>query len=141
MFKLFIVPMIVGILVFLLIYFISPVLFPESDILSIVAELALYLSNLYFDSMPPFIANYIASLNLAIAALTVGLSMAVVVLLLVIIGSMLVYLTKWITSHLQRDRTEDKAPDLPSLDMDSRFNSSEKEAKVLGRGLDSIDRD
>ena len=141
MFKLFIGPMIVGILAFLLIYYISPVFFSEPGILSIVAELVLNLSNLYFDSMPPFIANYIANLNLAMVALTVGLSMTVVVYLLVIIGGMFIYLTKRITSHLQKDRTEDKAPDLPPIDMDSRFNNSEKEEKVLGRGLDSIYRD
>ena len=70
-----------------------------------------------------------------------GLFLTVVIQLLVIIGGMFVYLSKWITSHLQRDRTEDKAPDLPPIDMDSRFNKSEKGEKVLGRGLDSIDRD
>lgn len=141
MFKLFIGPMIVGILVFLLIYYISPVFFSEPGIVSIVAELALNLSNLYFDTMPPFIANFIASLNLTKAALTVGISMTVVVQLTVIIGGMFIYLTKRVTSLLQRDRAEDKAPDLPPIDMDSRFNHSEKGREVLGRGLDSIDRD
>jgi hypothetical protein len=128
-------------LAFLFIYYISPVIISESGIVSIVAEFALNLSNLYFDSMPPIIASYIANLNLTMVALTVGLFMTVVIQLLVIIRDMFIYITKWIVSYLQKDRKQDEAPDLPPINMDSRFKNSERGKNILGRGLDSIDRD
>ncbi len=141
MLRLFIGPMIIGILAFLFIYYISPLIISEPGVVSIVAEFALNLSNSYFDTMPPIIASYIASLNLAIVALTVGLLMTVVIQLLLIIRGMFIYITKWIILYLQKDRKKDEAQDLPPINMDSRFKNSERGNKVLGRGLDSIDRD
>ena len=141
MFRLVIAPTIIGISTFLFIYYISPVIISESDIVSIVAEIALNFSNLYFDSMPPVIASYIANLNLAAVALTVGLFMTAVIQLLVIIWGMLICITKWIISYLQKDRKEDEVVDLPPIDMDARFKKPEKGKKILGKGLDSINRD
>lgn len=141
MFRLFIAPTIIGISTFLFIYYISPVIISESDIVSIVAGIALNFSNLYFDSMPPVIASYIANLNLAAVALTVGLFMTAVIQLLVIIWGMLICITKWIISYLQKDRKEDEVVDLPPIDMDARFKKPEKGKKILGKGLDSINRD
>jgi len=141
MYRLLIGPVIIGILAFLFIYFISPVIISESDIGAIVAQFALSLSNAFFDNMPPIIASYITNLNLAIVAITVGLSLTVVVQLLVIIGGMFVYVIRWIISYLQKDKKEEEPQDLPPIDMDSSFESSEGGKKFLGRGLDSIDRD
>ena len=141
MYRLLIGPVITGILAFLFIYFISPVIISESDIVAIVAQFALGLSNAIFENMPPVIASYITNLNLAIVAITVGLSLTVVVQLLVIIGGMFVYVIEWIISYLQKDRKEEEPQDLPSIDMDSSFESSGDGKKILGRGLDSIDRD
>jgi len=64
MFRLLVVPISIGILAFLFIYFIAPAIVPEPGIVSYVAEFALYLPNSYFESMPPIIASYIANLNL-----------------------------------------------------------------------------
>ena len=141
MFRLFIGPTIIGILAFLLIYYISPLIISESGIVSIVAEFALNLSNLYFDSMPPIIASYIANLNLAMVALTVGLFMALVIQLLVLIRGMFIFIARWIISYLQKDRKKDEATNLPPINMDSTFKNSERGKNILGRGLDSIDRD
>lgn len=141
MYRLLIGPVIIGILAFLFIYFISPVFISESDIVAIVAKFALNLSNVFFQNMPPIIASYITNLNLAIVAITVGLSLTVVVLLLVIIGGMFIYVIRWIISSLQKDRKEEEPQDLPPIDMDSSFENSEDGKKVLGRGLDSIDGD
>ncbi len=141
MFRLLIGPMIIGILAFLFIYYISPVIISEPGIVSIVAEFALNSSNLYFDSMPPIIASYIANLNLAMVALTVGLFITLVIQLLVIFRGMSIYITKWIISYLQKDRKEDEALDLPPINMDSSFKNSGIGKNILGRGLDSIDRD
>jgi len=141
MFRLFIGPMIFGILAFLLIYYISPEIISEPRVVSIVAEVALGFANLYFDSMPPIIASYITNLNLAKVALTVGLLMTGVIQLILIIRDMFIYITKWIISYLQKDRNKDEAVDLPPIDMDSSFNNSGAGKNVLGRGLDSIDRD
>jgi hypothetical protein len=141
MFRFFIGPIIIGILAFLFIYFISPAIISDPGIVSIVAKFALNLSNLYFESMPPIIAGYISNLNLAMVALTVGLLMTIVIQLLVIIWGILSYMTKWIISCLQKDRLKDEPRDLPPIDMDSSFKASSIGKGVIGRSLDSIDRD
>jgi hypothetical protein len=141
MFRLLIGPITIGILAFLFIYFILPAIVSEPAVVSYVAEFALNLSNSYFDSMPPIIASYIANLNLAVVALTVGLLFTVVIQLVVIIGYTFIYLIKWIILYLQKDRENEDVQDLPPIDMDSRFMNSVKGEKILGRGLDSIDRD
>ena len=141
MFRLLVVPISIGILAFLFIYFIAPVIVPESGIVSYVAEFVLYLSNSYFKSMPPIIASYIANLNLAMVALTVGLLLTVVIQLVVIIGGTFIRIIKWIISFLQKDRGKEVVQDLPPIDMDPRFMGSEPGEKILGRGFDSIDRE
>ena len=141
MFRLLVVPISIGILVFLFIYFIAPAIVPESDIVSYVAEFALYLSNSYFENMPPIIAGYIAYLNLAMVALTVGLLLTVVIQLVVIIGGRFIYIIKWIVSCLQKDRGKEIAQDLSPIDMDPKFMGSTPGKEILGRGIDSIDRD
>ena len=141
MYRLLIGPVITGILAFLFIYFSSPVIISESDIVAIAAQFALSLSNAFFENMPPIIVSYITNLNLAIVAITVGLSLTLVVQLLAIIGGMFVYLIRWIISYLQKDRKEEEPQDLPPIDMNSSFESSEDGKNILGRGLDSIDRD
>ena len=141
MFRLLVIPISIGILAFLFIYLIAPAIVPEPGIVSYVAEFALYLSNSYFESMPPIIASYIANLNLAMVALTVGLLLTVVIQLVVIIGGTFICIIKWIISCLQKDRGEEVVQDLPPIDMDSRFMGSEPGKKILGRGLDSIDRE
>jgi hypothetical protein len=133
--------MIVGILAFLFIYFVSPVIITDPGIVSIVAEFVLDFSTLNFESMPPIIAGYIANLNLAIAALTVGILMTVVIQLLVIIWGIFSFMARWVISLLHRDRQEDEPQDLPPIDMDSSFKTSSIGKGVVGRGLDSIDRD
>jgi hypothetical protein len=141
MFRLLVVPISVGILVFLFIFFIAPAIVPESDIVSYIAEFALYLSNSYFENMPSLIASYIAYLNLAMVALTVGLLLTVVIQLVVIIGGTFIYIIKWIVSCLQKDRGKEVVQDLSPIDMDSRFMGSAPGKEILGRGIDSIDRD
>ncbi len=141
MFRLLVVPISIGILAFLFIFFIAPTIVSEPGIVSYVAEFVLYLSNLYFESMPPIIANYITNLNLAMVALTVGLLLTVVIQLVVIIGGMFICIIKWIISCLQKDRGKEVVQDLPPIDIDSRFMGSEPGEKILGRGFDSIDRE
>jgi hypothetical protein len=141
MFRLLIGPMIAGILVSLLIYFVSPVIISNPGIVSIVGEFALDLSTRYFDNMPSLIAGYIANLNLVVAAITVGLLVTVVIQLLVIIWGIFSYLAKWIISLLHKEIQEDEPQDLPPIDMDPSFKTSSIGKGVVGRGLDSIDRD
>jgi hypothetical protein len=141
MFRLLIGPVIIGTLTFLFIYFVSPVIISGPRIVSIVAEFVLNLSTLYFENTPPIIAGYIASLNLTIVAITVGLVMTVVIQLLVIIWGIFSFMARWVISLLHKDRLEDESQDLPAIDMDSSFKTSSIGKGVFGRGLDSIDRD
>ena len=141
MFRLLVVPISIGILAFLFIYFIAPAMVAEPGIVSYVAELALYLSNSYFETMPPIIASYIANLNLVIVASTVGLLLTAVIQLAVIIGGTFVSIIKWIVSCLQKDRGKEVVKDLSPIDMDSKYMGSAPGKEILGRGIDSIDRD
>jgi len=141
MFRLLVVPISIGILAFLFIYFITPAIVSEPGIVSYVAEFVLYLSNSNFESMPPIIASYIANLNLAMVALTVGLLLTVVIQLVVIIGGMFICIIKWMISFLQKDRGKEVVKDMSPIDMDPRFMGSDPGKKILGRGLDSIDRE
>ena len=141
MFRLLVVPVSIGILAFLIIYFIAPVIVPEQGIVTYVAEFALYFSNSYFESMPPIIASYIANLNLTNVALTMGLLLLVIIQLVVVIGSACMSIIKRIISYLQKDRGKEVKEDLAPIDMDSKFMESGPGNKILGRGLDSIDRE
>ena len=141
MLRLFIGTIIIGILTFLLIVFISPLIFSESDVVAVVAKLVLNWSNLFFESMPPIIASYIANLNLVMAAFTAALILTLVTQLIALLGSISVFTSRWIISYLQRDGKNDEALDLPPIDMDSTFKSSATGKNILGRGLDSIDQE
>ena len=141
MLRLFIGTIIIGILTFLLIVFISPLIFSESDVVAVVAKLVLNWSNLFFESMPPIIASYIANLDLAMAAFTAALFLTLVTQLIALLGSISVFTSRWIISYLQRDGKNDEALDLPPIDMDSTFKSSATGKNILGRGLDSIDQE
>jgi hypothetical protein len=118
-----------------------PAIVPEPGIVAYVAEFALYLSNSYFETMPPTIVGYIANLNLAMVALTVGLVLTVAIQLAVVIGGTFICIIKWIISRLQKDRGQEIVQDLSPIDMDSKFMGSVPGKKILGRGLDSIDQE
>jgi len=141
MFRLLVVPVVIGILAFSVVYFIFPLLFSESDIVSVLAEFALDLSNSYFASMPPLVAGYIANLNLLGVALTVGLLSTVAIQLVVIIVDTFVFVARGVVSIFKIRRKQARPPDLPSLDIDVRYINSSPGKKILGGGFDSIDRD
>lgn len=141
MFRLLVVPLSIGILAFLFVYFIAPAIGSESDIVSYVAEIALYLSNSHFENMPPFIASYIAHLNLAMVAFTVAILLIVVIQLVVVSGGTFIRLIKWMISWLQRDKDEETEQDLPPIDIDSKYMKQTPGKEILGRSIDSIDRD
>jgi hypothetical protein len=141
MFRLLIGPMIAGMLAFGLVYFVSPAIISDPGIVAIFAELVLRLSTFYFENLPPIIADYIVNLNLLMVALTTGLLVMVVMQLLVIIWGVFSGMARWTISLLQKDTVIDEPQDLPSIDMDSSFKTSSIGEGVVGRGLDSIDRD
>jgi hypothetical protein len=141
MFRLLIGPMIIGTLTFLFIYFVSPVIISDPGIVSVAAMFVLNSSTLYFENIPPIIASYIANLNLVMVALTAAFLVVVVIQLLVIIWSITGCLARWIISLLKKGREENEPQDLPAIDMDSSFKTSSIGKGVVGRGLDSIDRD
>ena len=141
MYRLLIGPVIIGILAFLSVYFISPFIISAADMVAIFAQFALGMSNAIFDNMPPVIASYIANLNLLKVAITAALFLTVVVQLLVITGGLFICVMRWLISCLQRKKKEKEPQDLPPIDMKSGFKSTQDGKKVMGRGLDSIDRD
>jgi hypothetical protein len=141
MYRYLIGPIIVGMLAFVVIYYISPLSISEPGIVPLVARFVLDSSNLYFETTPPAITGYVANLNLTVAALTVGLLMMMVTELLVIIWALAGHSARWIISHLHRDKKVDEPGDLPPIDMDPGYKTSRIGNGVFGRGLDSVDRD
>jgi len=140
MIRLLVVPISTGILAFLFVYFIAPAVIPEPGTVAYVAELVLYLSNTYFETMPTIIASYIANLNLVKVALTVALLLTAVIQLALIIGGTLIRIMKWTISCLRKARRKEVVEDLSPIDLDPRFTGSGPGKKILGRGLDSIDQ-
>ncbi len=134
-------PAVFGILTFLIVFFIAPMMIAEADIVAGVAGPILEFSNRHWATTPPIIASYIAILNLGIVAVTAGILMTVVAQLLVIVQVVLVCLYLGIRLLLRWERKPKAPGDLPPIDIDARYLNSGEPEKILGRGLDSIDRD
>ena len=141
MFRLLVVPIGIGILLALFIYFVMPEMLSETDIVSYVATKTLDLSNLFFVHMPSVFVSYIANLNLLSVAITLGLLVTVIIQLIVLIADSFISITKWIAQLLKRNRKTVEVKDLPPLDLESKFRGSPKGKNILGGGFDSIDQD
>ena len=70
-------PFIIGILVFLFVLFVIPILVSETGIVSAVVKSALSISNNLFAVMPPLIVDFTGNLNLPLAALALGLTITI----------------------------------------------------------------
>ena len=141
MFRLLLLPLIIGILAFLLVYFVTPEFISETEIVSIVAEFSLDLSNSVFDHMPPVVAKYIAGLDLALVSLTVALIAIVFIQILVISWSIIYYPIKWIISFMTKEKVRVVVKDLPAITPDSHFYRPSPGKKILGRGFDTVESD
>ena len=141
MFRLVVIPVSVGILVFVCIYFVSPAFVQAPDTVAYVAESILYWSNSFFATMPPILASYVAYLDLATIALTAGLISLIGVHLVILIGGALIGLAKWMVAFVLKDRSKDDAEDLPPIEMDSRYMRDMPGKEIMGRGIDSMDRE
>lgn len=133
------IPAIAGIIAFLLMLFIAPLIVAETDIVASVANRTLEWSNRSFATMPPIVASYIANLNLIVVALSAGLIVITGVLILVVAGEIFVGMARVIVSILKRFRREEVVRDLPPIDLPPRFRDSKPVKKILGRGFDATD--
>lgn len=141
MFRLFVMPMIIGVLAFLCTWLILPLIFKDPGIVSIVASYAVDFSNSNFDTMPPVIASYVANLTPVLIAVTVAIVAMAVVQLLLLFAIFISCSKQWISWCLLKFEKKEEPRDLPPLEMDSSFKPSKIGQGVVGRGLDSIDRD
>ena len=139
MFRFVIAPVIAGIIAFLLVLFIAPMIVAETDVVASVANGMLDWSNRNFDTMPPVVASYIANLSLALVAVTAAAIVTGVVMFLVVIAETSIRIVKGIGSILKRFRKEEVVRDLPPIDLPARFRDSKPVKKILGRGFDSAD--
>ena len=139
MLRYFLMAVIVGILAILLIFFVSPFVISEADLVSVIARLTLGLSNLFFENTPADVLTYVNGLNLLLVAMTVGLFLTTAMLAIGIVGLLFKALLKGIASLLHREIKEEPR-DMSPIDMDSRFKSTGLGEDILGRGLDDIDQ-
>ena len=140
MFRYFLVPVIIGTLVYLSVYFVLPEFFSESSIVSYVAEFLLGQSNLYFNPMPAILVRYIADLNLLILALTGAVLSAAITGLVVIISSLIISIIRGILLFLRKKPKKEKAVDLAPIDLEPEINKFAGGKKIVGKGFDSVDR-
>lgn len=141
MIRFFAGPAVFGILTFLVVYFVVPLIVAEADLVAGAAGSILEYSNRHFATTPPIVASYIANLDLVIVAVTAAILMTVLAQLLVAIQAVLVCLYRGAKLLLRWTRKKEKPSDLPPIDIDARYLNSGEREKILGRGLDSIDRD
>jgi len=141
MFRLLVVPIVIGVVAFSLTYFIFPLLFSESDIVAVWAESVLTLSNSVFATMPPLVVSYIAGLNLLSAALTVALLLTIAMQILLLVGDVFILLAKGLISIFKRRQKPAGPTDLPALDIDSARLKPSPGKRILGGGFDSLDSD
>ena len=141
MIKFFAGPAIFGIFVLLVVLFVAPLFVAETDLVAGVGRSILEMSNRYFATTPAVVAVYLANLNLGIVAVTAGLLMTVIAQLLVVAQAVIVCVCRAVGALLRRRRKDEQPRDLPPIEMDPRYLDSKDEEKVLGRGLDAIDRD
>ena len=141
MIKFFAGPAVFGVFAFLAVFFIAPLFVADADLVAGAGGSILEMSNRYFASTPSIVAAYLANLNLAIVAVTAGLLMTLIVQLLVVIQVVLVCGYQAVGALLRWRRKVEQVRDLPPIDMDPRYLASKDEERVLGRGLDSIDRE
>lgn len=141
MFRLLVVPVIIGILAFSIVYFVTPLLFSESDVVAVFAEFTLDLSNSVFASMPPLVASYIANLNLLAAGLTAAFLLTVTIQILVLFGDAFMLVAKGLISIFKKKPKQARPPDLPSLDIVASKVKPRPGSRVLGGGFDSLDPD
>lgn len=141
MFRFLVVPVGIGILVFSIVYFLTPLLLPEADAVAAFGTFVLDLSNSVFTTLPPLLASYLANLNLLAIAITLALLFLVGTQVLVILGDAMILAARAIAFIFRRNPKPVQRPDLPSLDIDARYLKSGPGKKILGGGFDSIDSD
>jgi hypothetical protein len=132
---------IVAILVLLTTYFLAPLIVTDPGVVARVAGWLLDWSNSRFDSTPPLLAGYISNLNLALVSLSAAVLALIGVLLLALAGRVFSAVAKGTLALLRRCRKKSAPADLPPIEMDPGFRESAIGKGVVGRGLDSIDRD
>ena len=135
-----IVSLVIGILAFLIIYLVLPFIVAEADVVALVAQITLSLSNLFYENMPPGLTSYVNNLNLLIAALTVALFLILGIPLVKLNCITFVWLGRSIASLFHREKKEE-SKDLPPIDLVTTFKSTGDGKHVVGRGLDRIDPD
>jgi hypothetical protein len=140
MIRFFLFPVIVGVLVFLAVFFLAPLIVNDPGVVPRVAGFLLDWSNARFDTTPPPIAAYIANLNMALVSASFAFLALLAVLSLAIVGRVLFFVHKSIATLLKSLRKQAPPADLPPIEMDPSIRESAIGKGVMGRGLDSIDR-
>ena len=141
MFRRFLISLVVGILVFLVIFFGLPLIVSEAEIVAWFNSLLLDWSNRYFATMPSLLVTYLAQSNLVLIAVTAGVLVTLAAMLLATAWRLIWDFIGWLIGLLRREKTEAEREDLAPIDMKATFVSSGDGKQVLGRGMDRVDRD
>jgi hypothetical protein len=141
MFRFLVVPVAIGVLAFSLVYFAFPLVFSPSDVVAVLAEFVLDLSNALFATMPPPIASYTAKLNLLTTAVTVALLITIAIQIILIVGEVLVFVAKAAISIFKRKPKPAEPRVLSDIDYRGENTNPRPGNKILGGGFDSLERD
>ena len=141
MIRFLVVPMLIGISAFLLIFYLVPMLFSESDFVAFFAQLLLDASNALFASMPPLVADAIANLNLLSVALAIAVLLTLAIQIILLVGRACGIVARAVVAIFRRRPKQTEATALPSLDFEAGRSESRPGNKILGGGFDSLEPD
>ena len=137
MFRYILVSLILAILVSAAVFFLWPLITPEWEVVSIVAEQVLRISNRLFDPMPPVLVNYLSGLTLLSIAATAGVVVFVLFLATTSAWLLLVLVTR-VAACLFRRREPPRSRELSNFEFEPGRVKSREGSRILGRGFDSI---
>ena len=141
MFRYLVVPIVIGIVAFSLTYFVTPLVFAESDVVAVFAEFVLEQSNSLFVTTPQLVADYLARLDLLGVALTVTLVITIVIEFLTIIVDALLLVVKGIIFVCKRKPKPPAPRVLQDIDFEAGKAKSRPGNEIVGGGFDSLKPD
>ena len=137
MFRYILVSLILAILTCAAVFFLWPVITPEWEIVSIVAEQVLRISNRFFDPMPPVLVDYLSGLTLLSVAATAGIVVLVLFLVTTSAWQLLVLVAR-VAVYLFRRREPPRSRELSNFEFEPGRVRSHEGPRILGRGFDSV---
>ena len=141
MFRYLVVPIVIGLVAFSLTYFVTPLVFAESDVVAVFAKFVLKQSDSLFLTTPRLVANYLARLDLLGVSLTVALLLTIAIEFLTIFVDALLLVAKGVFFLCKRKPKPAAPKVLQEIDFEAGKAKSRPGNEFVGGGFDSLKPD